>query len=302
MISAAVLQAAFVDHPLSDGNPPSWASAWGEDQYGPWVEFRVREARQRMRWICPGEFRMGSSDDEPGRWDDEGPQHLVTITRGFWLFDTPCTQKLWKAVMETEPSMFPTVDRPVEQVSWDDCQQFVQRIFDIVPGLSLSLPTEAQWEYACRAATDTATYAGDLEILGENNAPVLHEIAWYGGNCGVEFDLGEGHPCGDWPEKQFEFAKGGTRVVAKKRPNAWGLYDMLGNVWEWCDDGLRVYSAEAITDPAGSREASADRVIRGGGWHGTARGVRVACRGAFHPSSRNDNLGFRCSSSDPEPV
>jgi formylglycine-generating enzyme required for sulfatase activity len=269
---------------------PSWASEWGEDRYGFWCAFRVKGARQRLRWIPPGEFLMGSPEEEAGRYDDEGPQHPVRISRGFWLFDTPCTQALWEAVMEGNPSYFRLPARPVEQVSWEDCQAFVERLNGMVEGLKLSLPSEAQWEYACRAGTTKATYAGDLEILGECNAPLLDGIAWYGGNCGVGFELTEGSDMSSWPEKQYEFKTGGTHPVGGKAPNAWGLYDMLGNVWEWCADPYQDYgdTSEAVVP------ASAGRVIRGGAWHSNARCVRAAYRYRFDPGYSYYDLGFRC--------
>ena len=280
-------------HPLADGVPPAWASGWGEDRFGPFVEFSVGEAIQKFRWVPKGQFTMGSPDDEPGRDTDEGPQHLVDISNGFWLFDTPCSQELYKAVMGNNPSKFDHDQRPVEKVSWEDCQAFMRSVAELVPGLQLTLPTEAEWEYACRAGTQTATYAGPIEIRGVNDAPVLHEIAWYGGNSGVEFDLDKGVGASDWQETQFSFPKCGTRKVATREANTWGLYDMLGNVWEWCRDGQREYRAELETDPIGP-EASAGRVIRGGSWDFGARSVRAAYRFSLRPVDRDYNIGFRC--------
>ena len=244
---------------------------------------------------------MGSPDDEPGRYGadeyegryNEGPRHRVTITRGFWLFDTPCTQALWQAVMGANPSRFQSPTRPVENVSWDDVQAFLEKINGQIPDLNLTLPTEAQWEHACRAGTDTATYAGPLPILGANNAPALDEIAWYGGNSGVDFELDNGWDSSGWPEKQYDHQRAGTHPVAQKTPNAWGLYDMLGNVWEWCHDGIRQYTADSVTDPVGPTDSGADRVLRGGSWSSHARDVRCADRFAYHPGYRYDNIGFR---------
>lgn len=280
-----VLRMRLIPHPLVAGVPPDWASQWGEDEGGPFAAFEVGHVVVRMRWIPPGQFLMGSPDDEEGRWDHEGPQQLVTVPRGFWMFETPCTQELWQEVMSDNPSRFVSPKRPVEHVSWNDCQTFMEQISHRVAGLSLQMPTEAEWEYACRAGTTTATYRGDLEILGLNNAPVLDDIAWYGGNCGVNFDLEDGVSTG-WKEKQHEFETGATRLVRLKLPNRWGLYDMLGNVWEWCADRWRDrYDVEPM---------SASRVIRGGSWSSTARDARAACRGRFTPGSRNYDLGFRC--------
>ena len=193
---------------------------------------------------------MGSPDTEKGRDTDEGPQHEVTIPAGFWLFDTPCTQELWMAVMgETNnPSRFQDPLRPVEKVSFEDVGKFLDKINAKVPGLGLRLPREAQWEYACRAGTATSTYAGDVEILGACNAPGLDPIAWYGGNCGHDYDLETGEDSSKWPEKQYPHTKAGTRRVKLKAPNPWGLYDMLGNVWEWCFDDKRQYTTEALVD------------------------------------------------------
>lgn len=271
-----------------------------QDEYGIYTEFTLGEVTQRMRWIPPGRFMMGSPDDEPGRSgesDDrlnEGPQHEVRISKGFWLFDTPVTQALWTEVIGSNPSRFVDPKRPVEQVSWDDAMQFIERLNGLIPELNLVLPTEAQWEYACRAGTDTATYAGPIEILGQRNAPVLDAIAWYGGNSGVEFELEEGQNSSGWPEKQYEHNRAGTHPVGLKLPNAWGLYDMLGNVWEWCADDLRQYEAGAVTDPVGSLE-SLRRALRGGSWFDDGRLVRAACRSAFRRGSQWDGTGFRCA-------
>jgi formylglycine-generating enzyme required for sulfatase activity len=205
---------------------------------------------------------MGSPEDEQGRWEEEGPRHPVRIDSGFWMFDAPCTQALWEAVMGegTNPSRFRGADRPVEQVSWDDCQGFLKRLNGRLEGLHLGLPSEAQWEYACRAGTASARYHEKLD-----------EIAWYTGNS-----VGETHPVGG------------------KAPNGWGLYDMLGNVWEWCADEWRSDYTERRA-PEASERASAHRVIRGGSWGNDPRGVRAAYRDRAGPSDRYGHLGFRCA-------
>jgi formylglycine-generating enzyme required for sulfatase activity len=282
-------------HPLASGNPPVWASEWGQDEHGVFVAFTLGTVTQRLRWIPPGRFRMGSPEGEPGRDDDEGPQHRVYITLGFWLADTPCTQALWETVMNDNPSRFKSPRRPVEQVSWDQVQTFLQTINTKIPGLDCCLPTEAQWEHACRARTDTALYSGGIEILGQNNAPALDPIAWYGGNSGVGYDLEEGSDSSSWPQMQYPNPKSGTREVGKKQPNPWGLHDMLGNVWEWCADGTRTYSADTVIDPLGPVDAGAARVVRGGSWSNYARYCRSACRSNGQPDGRLNNVGFRCA-------
>jgi formylglycine-generating enzyme required for sulfatase activity len=279
-------------HPLERGEPPAWASLWGEDRFGVFAGFTVGQVEQRMRWIPAGSFWMGSPESEEGRDSDE-VRHEVTLTRGFWLADTPCTQALWQEVARGNPSRFPTPERPVEQVSWDDVEGFLRELEQRLPGLAPRLPTEAQWEYACRAETDGATYAGDLRIEGANNAPVLDAIAWYGGNSGKDLDLKEGaSDSSDWPEKQYRHTRAATRKVATRAPNPWGLYDMLGNVWEWCADWYGPYETGSAIDSSGPDQGTY-RVIRGGSWISYARLVRAASRRRAHPSYRWIALGFR---------
>ncbi len=202
---------------------------------------------------------MGSSKDEEGRFEDEGPRHLVTIEPGFWMFDTPCTQALWEAVMGENPSRFKGPDRPVESVSWDQSQEFLKALNSRIDGLRLSLPSEAQWEYACRAGTETPRYREDPA-----------EIAWYSANI-----------------------EDGTHSVAGKEPNAWGLYDMLGNVWEWCSD---VWVSDYTEESRGGGRICVCPP-RDPGWllARGARPVRAACRTRDEPSYRFDALGFRCA-------
>ncbi|MCB9545787.1 MAG: formylglycine-generating enzyme family protein [Myxococcales bacterium] len=238
--------------------PPPWAEGYGYDAFGPLAEIYVGDVCQRFRWAPPGQFMMGSPNDEEGRWGSE-VQHPVELTAGFWLADTPVTQALWAAVMDGNPARFKGPDRPVEQVSWDDAQAFIARLNTQQPGLALSLPTEAQWEHACRAGTDGPRY-GDLDA-----------VAWWEGNSG-----------------------GQTQPVGQKQPNPWGLYDMLGNVWEWCADWLGAHGTTLQVDPAGPAGGSV-RVYRGGSWSDSARSVRAACRHGNSPGRRHGLLGFRLS-------
>lgn len=255
-------------HPLTDGLPEPWAVEWGEDRFGVFMGFGVGTVVQRLRWVRPGRFTMGSPEGEAGRFSGEGPEHEVELPAGFWLADTPVTQALWEAVMGENPSRFRGADRPVEQVSWKDCQRFVARLNESVPGLDARLPSEAEWEYACRAGTATATWAGDLTIR-DARALELDGIAWYGANSGL-----------------------GTRPVRGKRPNPFGLFDMLGNVYEWCEGWYGAYSAAPAIDPRGPRSGSF-RVLRGGSWSSRARSVRAARRYAYAPGNHVGSLGLR---------
>jgi formylglycine-generating enzyme required for sulfatase activity len=204
---------------------------------------------------------MGSPEDEEGRFPNEGPRHLVSIDSGFWMFDTLCTQALWEAVMGENHSRFRGADRPVESVSWEKCQEFLTALNSRLDGLELSLPSEAQWEYACRAGTEAARYSDNLDA-----------IAWYEENSGK-----------------------GTHSVAGKEANSWGLYDMLGNVWEWCADVWEADDFGVTRAVAAAESASAHRVVRGGSWSSDAQNVRAAFRSYDEPSNRYNDLGFRCA-------
>lgn len=282
------------DHPLRTGLPPDWAASWGEDAYGPFAAFVVREVEHRMRWIPPGRFWMGSPEGEAGRYAYEGPRHEVLLTRGFWLGETPVTQQLWQAVTGQNPSRFVSARRPVEQVSWEYAQRFCVSLAEHVAGLHPRLPSEAEWERACRAETDGATWVGELTLRGENDAPELDAIAWYGGNSGDGFELADGYVSSGWPNKQINHARAGTREVGLKAPNPWGLRDVLGNVLEWCEDAWnygKPYPGGERVDPLSA--VGTHRVIRGGSWYSRARYVRAAYRGGNHPGYRSDHLGLR---------
>ena len=257
----------------------SWASRFGSDDIGHWAEFAVRGPRgpvtQRMRWIMPGLFLMGSPENEPGRDDDER-QHTVFLTQGYWLADTACTQELWEAVMGNNPSHFKgDPQNPVENVSWNDItQDFLPRLNNLVPGLNLTLPTEAQWEYACRSGTTTPF------SFGEQITP---EQVNYNGN----------HPYADGKKGEYR----NKTVPVKALPaNPWGLHQMHGNVWEWCQDEIAAYPEGTSIDPVvhqGKKEKDRQRVLRGGGWLRFGGRCRSASRNAFVPGDRHYFIGFR---------
>jgi len=298
-------RAELVIQRLTRSDLGGWASGLGRDRYGLWADFAIDDIRQRLRWCPPGRFWMGSPENEAGRYDNEGPQTDITLEQGFWLFDTPVTQELYEAVTgKKNPSRFISPTRPVENVDWNDAQDFMARINERLKqldgdgdGLQFTLPSEAQWEYACRAGTAEATYAGPLEILGANKAPILDKVAWYGGNSGKDFELEKGDDSSGWPEKQYDHRKAGTMPVKMKSANPWGFYDMLGNVWEWCEDAWQG-SHEGAAPDASPRQGSQQggdsrRVIRGGSWNGGAWFCRAAVRDRVAPVARFDDLGFR---------
>lgn len=251
--------------------PFPWACDWGEDVHGPWVAFRVKQVRQALRWVPPGTFWMGAPEEESRgyRWGDE-TRHRVTLTRGLWLAETTCTQALWEAVMDGNPSQFKGAERPVEQVSWADCQGFLEHINALVPGLGMRLPTEAEWEHGCRAGTETPFWFGDSITTEQVN---------YDGN----------HPFGDGLKGEYREQ---TVEVQALPCNAWGLYQMHGNVWEWCRDWYADYPAGEQTDPTGPATGGR-RVCRGGCWILRAGYCRSAQRFPRQPGYRIVLLGFR---------
>lgn len=216
-------------------------------------------------WIPPGMFWMGSPADEPGRQPDE-VQRMVVLSRGFWLSDHEVTQAEYESVMGVNPARFKgDARRPVETVSWYEAIDYCQRRTEreradgtLPEGLAYRLPTEAEWEYAARAGTTGARH-GELDA-----------IAWHGGNSG-----GQTHP------------------VMQKAPNAWGLHDMIGNVWEWCADWHADYPEGMATDPEGP-PTGFSRVFRGGGWGSGTSACRSADRNwGMVPGSWYSFLGFR---------
>jgi formylglycine-generating enzyme required for sulfatase activity len=190
--------------------------------------------------------------------------------------------------MKWNGSRFRSSERPVESVGWNDTQAFCSRLAGRFRDLDFGLPTEAQWEYACRAGSSGATYAGELEVLGINHAPVLDAIAWYAGNSGHRFELAVGEDASSWPETQYPFTRAGTRTVGQKIANAWGLFDMLGNVWEWCQDEWQEQYGIPPTIADGVL-----RTIRGGSFRSAPANLRAARRDRKSSSTKSIDLGFR---------
>ena len=216
--------------------------------------WRVRDnaANIEMLLVPAGTFMMGCSPGDAECFGEENPAHQVTLTNAFYMGKTEVTQAQWQAKMGNNPSDFSgQPNNPVEQVSWDTIQSFNS-------ATGLRLPTEAEWEYACRAGTTTARY-------GEVNA-----IAWYYQNWTIY----------------------GTQPVAGKLPNALGLYDTLGNVWEWCQDWYGPYSSGSVTNPTGPATGS-NRLLRGGSWGYSSLGCRASKRGLDTPGSIYIDYGFR---------
>ena len=223
-------------------------------------EFEIsRGVKMTFCWCPAGDFLMGSPVTEEDRlsWED---QVNVTLSKGFWMAKTEVTQKQWESLMGSNPSNFNGGDLPVENVIWDDAKEFIKKVNDssVIPeGWKVALPTEAQWEYACRAG-ETGAYSGGT----------IDQVAWYDDNSGSK-----------------------THSVGTKKSNAWGLHDMHGNVWEWCADWYDD-SLSGGTDPSGA-SSGVYRVHRGGSWYGNAARCRAANRLRYTPDNRHYNLGFR---------
>lgn len=256
-------------------------------------------------------------------------QHSVSLSKGFWLAETEVTQGHWQAVMGTtllqqankmlaDDTVYKSLgDKTLRafkgaqkgegskhigvesekvamyNVNWEEADEFCTKASRHAGqrGWAIALPTEAQWEYACRSGTSGMTYAGDFSIKGENNAPGLDAIAWYGGNSSEGYS-GTRWSTASWKEKQYPGGTGGPRRVGSKQANEWGLRDMIGNVWEWCADYYGPYATSSATDPQGATKGDL-RVFRGGSWSDGAADCRAAYRFSIEPGHRSISLGFR---------
>lgn len=248
------------------------------DEYGIFLELAPLMERGRIfppdqplrfRYLEPATYLQGSPQ-AIGR-NDEHPQHPVTLSQGLWLAETPCTQALWQVVMDNNPSRFTKGEdaprRPVEQVSWDDVQTFLKALQPLLPsGCEAVLPTESQWEYACRAGTQTAYWWGDEPDESKANVDMTGQKRW-----------------------EYE---DGTTLVYRYPPNPWGLHDMHGNVWEWCADGRRDYVDSPERDPEGPGDGNS-RVVRGGSWFNRPVGARAAYRFWWRCGIADRGIGFR---------
>ena len=259
---------------ICPGSVANEAQAWLQEQknkqsnsrssgYNSEIEtFTVHGVAFKMVRVAGGTFQMGATSEQGSdAYDDETPVHSVTLS-DYYIGQTEVTQELWQAVMGSNPSYFKGDNRrPVESVSWDDCQEFIEKL-NRLTGKNFRLPTEAEWEYAARGGSKSRGY----KYSGSNNPDA---VAWYDDNSG-----GKTHP------------------VAQKQSNELGLYDMNGNVFEWCQDWYGAYSSNSQTNPTGASRGSR-RVLRGGNWNYDARIVRVSRRSYRTPDGRNFNFGLR---------
>jgi formylglycine-generating enzyme required for sulfatase activity len=224
------------------------------------MTFIVGGVSFKMIRVEGGSFMMGSPDNDSDAQGDEKPQHRVTLS-DYYIGETQVTQALWEAVMGGNPSLWKGNNLPVEQVSWKVCQEFIKQL-NKKTGKTFRLPTEAEWEYAARGGRKSQCF----KYVGGND---IDKVAWYDGNSGVK-----------------------THSVKQKNANELGLYDMTGNVWEWCQDWFGSYSGSSQTNPTGPSTGS-NRVLRGGSWSNSARICRVATRSYYSPDYRRSGIGFR---------
>jgi formylglycine-generating enzyme required for sulfatase activity len=251
---------------------PAWAEDYVVDDYGPRAVLAVPvtsgrarlESRPRLafRYCPPGRFSMGSPAAEAGRGSDEN-QVVVTITHGFWIAESELTQGQWMAVTGSDPAAYLGNELPVHDIAWAEAREYCRQLSAVVKGLDARLPTEAEWEYAARAASAAPFSSERGPVAGDQ----LDEISWFSGNASA------------------------PGAVKRRLPNAIGLHDCAGNVWEWCDDRYGPYSAVPVTDPVGF--ATEDRVARGGSWGDKPLQCRVGNRLAVDPRVKSAYLGVR---------
>ena len=228
------------------------------------LTFTINGVSFNMVKVAGGTFTMGATAEQEYFADDDETVHKVTLT-DYYIGQTEVMQALWTAVMSDNPSYYKGDNRPVEQVSWDDCQTFIEKLNSLLSnelgGKRFALPTEAQWEFAARGGNKSKGY----KYAGGNN---IGDVAWYDDNSSMS------HP------------------VAQKQPNELGLYDMSGNVSEWCQDWFGAYSSDAQTNPQGPADKEY-RVIRGGSWSDIENDCRVSYRSIETPSEIDSSLGLR---------
>ena len=249
--------------------PKHWACDYDEDEYGLWMCLSLNRIQQNFRWIRPGIFMMGPQANEPVDFVRQ-EQIEVTLTHGFWLAETTCTQALWFEVMGGNPSKIKGDSHPVVNVSWTDTVAFIKKLEALKLGFQACLPTEAQWEYACRAGTTTPFSFGENITTDQVN---YHGNFPYSGGCKGEY-------------------RGKTLPVKDLPPNDWGLFQMHGNVLEWCSDSWRADFEGAHIDPVGL-ELGRMRGVRGGSWWSDASECRSAARRTEPIDFRDPNIGFR---------
>jgi formylglycine-generating enzyme required for sulfatase activity len=260
-IVAAVNYSRRTDSDSSAQSTSSTQSVSSDNrQTGSSKTFTANGVTFKMMKVDGGTFSMGATSEQNDPYDDEKPVHQVTLS-SYYIGETEVTQALWKAVMGSNPAIFKGDNRPVENVSWNDCQTFIKKLNSLT-GENFRLPTEAEWEYAARGGSKSRGY----QYSGSNN---LSSVAWYDDNSGSK-----------------------THDVKTKSPNELGIYDMSGNVWEWCQDRYGYYSSSSVTNPMGASSGSY-RVIRGGSWYNFDRSCRSAYRCIWEPSILMSNLGLR---------